>query len=157
MRSNRYRRHFQEHGYLLSLLSVRPKAVYNDGIARHWLRRFREDYFQKELQHIGQQEIWNSEVFADSLNGYDTWGYQDRYMEYREEPSKTTSEFRELLNYWHLSRIFESAPALNQTFIDCDPSKRIFSEQTNHSLWCFIRHRLVARRIVSRNASPRLF
>lgn len=154
-RSNRYRRHFQEHGYVHSLFSVRPKAVYTNGIQRHWLRRFREDYFQKELVHIGQQEIFNSEVFADPTNvGHETWGYTDRYREYRETPSDAVGEFRELLNYWHMGRIFQSAPALNQAFIDCIPSKRIFNEQTQHSLWCLVQHSLVARRIVPRNAVP---
>ncbi len=159
MRSNCYRRHFAEHGYILSLLSVRPKAVYSDGIARHWLRRFREDHFQKELQHIGQQEIWEGEVFAEDagLNQYDTWGYQDRYMEYREEPSKATSEFRGLLDYWHMARIFESSPALNQTFTDCDATKRIFSAQDNDTLWMMVRHQMVARRCVDRNASARIY
>lgn len=156
MRSNRYRRHFQEHGYVLSILSVRPKAVYSDGIARHWLRRFREDFWQKELQHIGQQEIWEAEVFADSATVYNTWGYQDRYMEYGEEPSKATSEFRSLLDYWHMARIFADAPALNETFIECNPTKRIFSEQTQHSLWMLVQHKMVARRLVARNAKPRV-
>ena len=157
MRSNRYRRHFQEHGYLLSLLSVRPKAVYSDGIPRHWLRRFREDYYQKELEHIGQQEVWKAEVFADAGDVYETWGYQDRYREYREEPSEATSEFKDVLNYWHMARIFEAAPALNAAFINCIPTKRIFSEQTQHSLWMLVQHSIVARRIVSRNATGRIF
>ncbi len=159
MRSNKYRRHFQEHGYVLSLLSVRPKAVYSDGVARHWLRKFREDHFQKELQHIGQQEIWEAEVFAndDGIGSYNTWGYQDRYMEYREEPSKATSEFRELLDYWHMARIFEALPPLNQTFTDCDATKRIFSAQDNDTLWMMVRHSMVARRLVDRNASARIY
>ncbi len=159
MRSNRYRRHFQEHGYIMSLLSVRPKAVYSDGIARHWLRRFREDHYQKELQHIGQQEVWEGEVFAEDegTGTYNTWGYQDRYMEYREEPSKATSEFRGLLDYWHMARIFEALPALNQTFTDCDATKRIFSAQENDTLWMMVRHNMVARRLVDRNASARIY
>ncbi len=158
MRSNAYRRHFTEHGYLISLLSVRPKAVYSDGIARHWLRRYREDFFQRELQHIGQQEVWNAEVFAESPgDDHGTWGYSDRYREYREEPSKATSEFRDLLDYWHMARIFESLPGLNQTFTDCVPTKRIFSEQAQHSLWMLVRHKMVARRAVSRNASAKLY
>ena len=156
MRSNRYRRHFQEHGYVLSLLSVRPKTVYMDGIERHWLRIFREDMFQKELQHIGQQEVWKGEVYAEAADAHETFGYADRYREYREAPSSATSEFRALLDYWHMARDFQAAPALNESFITCTPSKRIFSEQSQHSLWMLVQHSLVARRIVSRNASPRM-
>jgi len=66
MRSKRYRKFFTEHGYVVSLLSVRPKSMYMDGLHRTWNRRTNEDYFQKELQHIGQQEILNKEVYANA-------------------------------------------------------------------------------------------
>lgn len=74
-RSNRYRRTFEEHGYVLSLLSVRPKAMYLDGTSRHWLRRTNEDFWQKELQQIGQQEVWQGELNANALTQFDTFGY----------------------------------------------------------------------------------
>lgn len=156
LRSNAYRRFFEEHGFVLSFLSLRPKAMYQDGIDKQWLRVDKEDYFQRELQHIGQQEVLNNEVFADSVVGGEVFGYQDRYREYREHPSKISAEFRELLSYWHLGRKFGHMPALNGDFVKCAPSKRIFNEQTQHCLWIAAQHRLVARRLVSRNASGRI-
>ncbi|MBA7641607.1 hypothetical protein ES703_49292 [subsurface metagenome] len=158
MRSNKYRRHFTEHGYVMSLLSVRPKAMYQDGVPRHWLRQHREDFFQKELQHIGQQEIWNAELFAtdDDVEGHNTWGFSDRYAEYRSEASNVTSEFRNILDYWHMARKFEEPPVLNNSFTDCVPTKRIFSEQEQHSLWIFVQHRLAARRLVSKPQQSRI-
>lgn len=155
MRSNRYRRFFEEHGYVLSLVSVRPKAIYETGVDRHWLKRDREDYFQKELQFIGQQPVLKGELYMDEQS-QETFGYADRYREYREHPSKVAGEFRHLLAYWHLARNFDSSPALNKSFIECVPSKRIFNEQTQHSLWMAAQHSLVARRLVSRNASARI-
>ena len=79
MRSNKYRRTINEHGYIVTTLSLRPKTIYNDGIHREWLRLEKEDWFQKELQHIGQQPITKNEVYADSADGTDTWSYNDRY------------------------------------------------------------------------------
>ncbi len=160
MRSNAYRRHFNEHGYVHSLLSVRPKAMYNQGIERHWLRRDREEFWQKELQHIGQQEVWNGELWVDATptvaEMYAIFGYQDRYREYREAGSKVVSEFRDVLDYWHLARDFAAQPVLNQSFNDCDPSKRIFNVQNQDTLWIAAQHKLVARRLVSRNAQGRV-
>ena len=157
MRSNRYRRHIEEHGWIISLLSVRPKAIYQDGVHRQFLRLDKEDYFQKELQWIGQQEVFNSEVFADpAAAGRETFGYQDRYMDYRSVPSLVSAEFRDVLNYWHMARKFASAPVLNQSFTDCDATKRIHNDQTQHSLWIHTQHRMVARRLVARNAAPRI-
>lgn len=157
MRSNKYRRFIEEHGHIISCLSVRPKAIYTNGLQRNWLRRDKEDYFQKELQHIGQQEVYNNEVYADSsAAGMETFGYQDRYMDYREVPSHVSAEYRDILNYWHMGREFESPPVLNQSFTDCVPTKRIHNEQTHNSLWIMAQHKMIARRIVSRNASPKI-
>ena len=157
MRSNKYRRFIEEHGYIISMLSVRPKTIYQDGIHRGFLRTTKEDYYQKELEHIGQQEIYNNEIYADAANGMDTFGYNDRYREYREHPSRVSAEFRDTLDYWHMSRQFSSAPTLNASFVECNPTKRIYNASTNHALWIMCQNKMVARRLVSRNASPRIF
>ncbi len=160
MRSNAYRRHFQEHGYCFSLLSVRPKAMYIQGAERHWLRRNRDEFWQRELEHIGQQEVWDGELWMDATPTeaeiYSVFGYQDRYREYRESASKAVAEFRDVLDYWHLARDFAALPVLNQSFSDCDPSKRIFNVQNQDTLWIAAQHKLVARRLVSRNAAGRI-
>ena len=152
MRANAYRRHFNEHGYIHTLLSVRPRTIYTSGIHRTWLRQDREDFYQKELEFIGQQAVQNNEIYADPAAGGETFGYNDRYREYRENPSCVSGEFRTSLNYWHLAREFAQAPALNETFVQCDPSKRIFNEQTADSLWIMVQHRMVARRLLSKSA-----
>lgn len=157
MRSNAYRRTMEEHGYIVSLLSVRPKAVYANAIDRTWLKLDKEDFFQKELQHIGQQEIKNDEVYFGGNDGDLTFGYQDRYAEYRTGMNRVTSEYRDILNYWHLAREFTDQPVLNQSFTDCVPSKRIHNEQTQHALWCMCQHKIVAKRLVDRSATPRIY
>ena len=160
MRSNAYRRTFEEHGYCMTLLSVRPKAMYTNGIERHFLRRDREEFWQKELEQIGQQEIWDGEIFLDATPNvgemYSTFGYQDRYREYRESQNRIAGDFRTKIDYWHLARQFASKPVLNQSFTDCNPSKRIFNVQTDDTLWVAVQHRLVARRLVSRNATSKI-
>ena len=153
LRSNAYRKHFTEHGYIVSVLSVRPKTIYTSSIHRTWLRQDREDFFQKELQFIGQQEVFNHEIFAqDDSTGRQTFGYADRYREYREQASCVAGEFRDTLNYWHMGREFESPPVLNESFCTCIPTKRIYNEQTANSLWIMVNHRMVARRIVAKSA-----
>lgn len=157
MRSNAYRRTFEEHGYVLSFLSVRPKAMYLNGITRTWLRQDREQFWQKELEQIGQQEIFNAEVFADGTAAdLETFGFSDRYQEYKREPNRVSSEFKTTLNYWHLGRDFNTLPVLNQSFVDCDPSKRIFNVQDQHTLWIAAQHQLVARRLVRTGSSSRI-
>lgn len=152
-----YRRFFEEHGYVHSFISIRPKAIYTEGIDRTWLRRYRDDFFQRELQYIGQQEVWQNEVQADVNNTYDeVFGYQDRYREYREQNSQVAGEFRDILDYWHMGRTYATAPALNGAFVRCTPTKRIFQEQTQDALWMMVQHSAVARRLVNRSAAPRI-
>lgn len=150
MRSNRYRRSFEEHGYVFTMLSVRPKTIYSQGLPRTWNRRTKEDFWQVELQHIGQQEVLNKEVYAKHSQPNAKFGNQDRYDEYRRQESSVAGEFRTSeLNYWHLAREFSSDPALNASFVTCVPTERIFPVSTNDVLYVMAKHSIQARRLVA--------
>lgn len=159
MRSRRYRRFFEEHGVVLSLLSVRPRAIYVNGLNRMFSRWTKEDYWQKELEQIGQQEVFAREVFAqgDGVGGGETvFGYNDRYAEYKHIPSSVHAEFRDLMDYWHFGRSFANRPALNTDFVTCAPTKRPFAEQTQHSLWIMANNNIQARRMVRTGSGSRI-
>lgn len=151
LRSNRYRRFFEEHGYVISLLSVRPKSIYGNGLPKHLLRTTKEDFWQKELQHVGQAEVYNKEVYSGDSGPDDVFGYQDRYDEYRREESRVSGEFRSsTLNSWHLARLFAGDVALNSSFITCDPAEnRILQSTATDSLQIMAHHSMQARRLVS--------
>lgn len=155
VRSNRYRKYFEEHGYVFSFLSVLPKTMYAQGVSRTWNRRIKEDFFQPELQHVGQQPILNKEIYAASGTPDGTFGWQDRYDEYRRAESGIAGEFRSTLDYWHMARIFGSAPALNSSFVASNPTKRINQVTTADVLWIMANHSIQARRIVSAVGTPR--
>lgn len=157
MRSNRYRRFFEEHGYVHSFLSVRPKTIYAQGIPRTYNRRTKEDFFQKELQHIGQQEILNKEIFAAHSSPDNVFGYQDRYDEYRRTESTIAGQFRDTLDHWHMARIFGSDPALNATFVKSVPTKRVNAVQTEDVLWVMANHSIQARRLVAATGNSFIF
>jgi len=158
LRTNRYRRFFEEHGYVLTVLSVRPKTVYTQGLPRHWNRRTKEDFWQRELQHIGQQEVLNKELYAAHAEPNDTFGFQDRYDEYRRAESSVSGEFRESqLDYWHIAREFGSSPALNSSFVECVPSDRIFAAQDNDTLYVMANHSIQARRLVAKTGTSYIF
>lgn len=150
MRSNRYRKFFEEHGYIMSLLVCRPKTIYAQGLFRHWNRRVKEDYWQVELQHIGQQEVLNKEVYAAHASPDGTFGFQDRYDEYRRSESLIAGEFRDTtLDHWHMARIFSSSPALNASFVSAVPTKRIFASTSTDGLYVTAKHSIQARRMVA--------
>lgn len=152
LRSKRYRRFFEEHGYIISLLSVRPISVYPQGVDRHFLKTSRTDYYQKEFAHVGQQELDRSEIYA--LGGIPsapvTFGYENRYEEYRSHMSRVSGTFRGADNFWHLGREFAAPPVLNSSFTDCEPSNRIFADTASYHFQLMIKHSIQARRMVSK-------
>lgn len=157
-RTRKYRRFFEEHGHVHTLMSVRPKAMYVNGMGKNWGRRDKEDYYQKELETIGQQKVENMEIFADgTTNDRDAFGYSDRYRDYRHQRSEISKEFRSVFDYWHMGRVFDTqAPVLNAGFVQCTPTKRIHAVQTNDVLWCMINHSIQARRMVNTSAHSRI-
>lgn len=164
VRSNRYRRFFEEHGIVMTLMSVRPKTMYSGRVKRAWLRGqavaglvgTKEDYWQRELQHIGQQQLNNLE--ADSSAGVSsTFGFQDRYDEYRREESSVAGAFHSTLDVWHMSREFGSAPALNSTFVSCVPTNRIYANTAAAQLYVMANHSIQARRLVSQVGTSMTF
>jgi hypothetical protein len=153
LRSNGYRYFFEEHGFVISILTVRPKAIYANSVHRSFLRQDKEDYFQRELQFIGQQPVYDNEVYADSGNtSADIFGYNDRYAEYRSHPSSVVGDFLSDLDHYHQARIFGSAPTLNSDFVSGDATKRIHNVTARDALWVAVNHNIAARRLVSRSA-----
>jgi hypothetical protein len=157
IRSNRYRRFFEEHGYVITMISVKPKTIYGQGLPRTWNRRSKEDFWQKELEHIGQQEVLNKEVYLDHTTPDGTFGYQDRYDEYRRQESRISGEFRTTLNYWHMARLFSSDPTLNASFVSSNPTNRIYADQSSDQLQIMCGHSIQARRMVSASGTSFIF
>lgn len=156
-RGRRIRRFIPEHGYIMSLMCVRPIPVYAQGIERLWSKRTKEDFWQRELEHVGQQEVLNSEVFADGTTAdATTFGYQNRYDEYRRGVNVVTGEFRTNQDFWTMARIFKNRPALNADFVECNPTDRIFQvgEQNSDQLYCMVKNNVIAKRLVSKNGNP---
>ena len=154
MKTKRYRRFFNEHGLVLSLMSVRPITIYGQAMPRFLLKKSQTDFFQREFQHIGEQEVNNKELSPSSNTA--TFGYQDRYDEYRSAVSTTAGQFRpggSEVN-WTLMRDFTTAPVLNSGFITCYPSNRIFADKNVDQFQCMVRHSIQARRAISKTGRP---
>lgn len=155
MRTNRYMRMFEEHGYVFTLMAVQPKTMYTQGIHRTWSRTDKYDYFQPETQFIGDQEILQREIYADNATKNDVFGWTPRYQEYREQPNRIAGEFRQnSLDFWHQARIFSSAPALNAQFVRSNPTERIFAVPGQDVLYVTANHSLQARRVLAREGTP---
>lgn len=152
LRTRPYTRFFEEHGFVISLMSVRPKAMYQEGMNRHWMRDNRNDLWQKEYEAFGPQAITTKEIYAATASEATVFGYADRFREYREHPSYVSGLFGSTMDDWHMAREFGSAPTLNSAFVTCTPTDRIYNDVAFPELLCMVNHRLVARRLVSKTA-----
>lgn len=157
-RSRRSRHFFPEHGLVIFLAALRPKSLYTNSIPREFLRKSRFDFWQPELQHLGQQEITNKELNASNQNPDSVFGYSDRYNEYRFKQSQVCGEFRDLLQDWHLGRVLPNNTTLNADFVRCQPRTDIFAvtDTSYDKVYCSFSHSIQARRLITRRASPSL-
>jgi hypothetical protein len=146
----------EEHGYIIGIMSVMPKTAYQQGIPKTYLKNDTLDYFWPSFAHIGEQPVETQEIYAYTSNAAQTFGYVPRYAEYKFMPSRVAGDFRDELKYWHLGRIFDTEPALNGAFIQCDPTKRIFAvnDPTGDSLYCHVLNKIKAVRPMPKFGTP---
>jgi len=117
---------FVEHGVLIGMACVFADLTYQQGMNRMWSRRDRWDFYWPALAHLGEQAVLNQEIYAQGTSAdTQTFGYQERYAEYRYKPSQITGKMRSnaagSLDVWHLAQDFTALPALNASFIEENP------------------------------------
>lgn len=157
MKSNKFRKTFQEHGIVMSLVKVLPRTIYANAVHRSWLRRTKEDFWQPELELIGQQEVTNREVYSKSATPTDRFGYQNRYDDMRHMESRISGEFRTVLKDYHMAREFSSQPVLNSSFVTSNPRSDVYADTVDDQVYMAVHHRIAARRFLGPQRTPQTF
>lgn len=180
-KTNKFKKYFEEHGYVIGIMSVIPRSSYSQGIPRKFLKFDKLDYAWPEFAHLGEQEVMNKELYYDFVNdngsnldntnqdyiGNRAFGYQSRYSEYKQCSSRVCGDFKTTLDFWHLGRLFDGRPNLNGNFVQVTPddSKRIWAVQElvdpetgeakpiDH-MWVMINHRIKALRQLPYYGTP---
>lgn len=130
---------FTEHTLIIGLANVRADLSYQQGIPRMFSRRTKYDFYWPELANLGEQAVLNKEIYAVGTEQDDeTFGYQERWAEYRYHPNMITGQFRSTapltLDYWHLAQKFDSLPQLNEEFIEEHvPIDRVLAVSTSQA------------------------
>lgn len=128
--------HVQEFGVIMGIFSVMPKAAYQQGINRQWLRRTRYEWFFPEFAHLSEQAITVNEIYTSTVEADNNtvFGFCGAYDEMRVKQDMVCGNFRDTYDYWHIGRQFGSQPALNSSFITCTPRKDCFAVQNEDCL-----------------------
>ena len=116
-----------EHCIILGLACITCDLTYQQGLNRMWSRKSRMDEYWPEFAHLGEQPVYEREIYATGDDDADSavFGYQERYAEYRYIPSLITGKLRstdpQSLDYWHLAQVFSAPPSLSKEFIEEHP------------------------------------
>lgn len=160
-----YIKHYcKDRGYIMGIMSVIPRTYYQQGTRRMFLKSDKYDFATPQFANIGEQPIWNNEIYSvgADANGYDTFGYTPRYAEYKYIPSGVHGDFKGNLSYWHQGRIFDKAPVLNKSFVESDPSSRIFAvdegstTDENQKLYSLVQFKCKVKRTLPYFGTPHI-
>ena len=128
----------EEHGVILGLINLQPRAMYSQGLPRYFSKKDKFDFYFPEFANLGEQEVKMKEIYKpfDVVENPDeTIGYLPRYAEYKYIPSTIHGGFlTQGLEHWTMSRFFRSKPYLDENSVkvtpDSDDINRIWN-QTN--------------------------
>lgn len=158
--NNGFRHYFEEHGYVIGLMSIMPRTGYQQGVPRDFTKFDNMDFYFPEFAHLSEQEIKNQELYVSNDPTYNegTFGYTPRYAEYKYHESEAHGDFRGNMSFWHLNRIFTDKPNLNTTFVECNPSNRVFatSNTQDDKFWVQIYQDVKALRLMPKYGTPML-
>lgn len=120
---------FVEHGFVIGLACVRYDHSYQQGLDRKWSRRNKLDYYWPVFANIGEQPVYNKEIYMQSGTGDQqgalendaVFGYNEAWADYRFARSYISGEMRSnipnTLDSWHLADNYASLPSLSDGWI----------------------------------------
>lgn len=120
-----YSRKFNEHGLVMTVACLRYRHTYQQGVAKKWRRKVREDFYDPLFSTIGQQPVYTTELYAKA-GPEAIFGYREAWSELRNIPNTISGEVRSgvtnSLDIWHFADNYSSAPTLSQSFTEETPA-----------------------------------
>jgi hypothetical protein len=145
----------QEHGLIMALMVVYPRSQYIQGVPRYFLKRTTFDFYFPEFALIGDQEIFNAELFVtNTSNDRMPFSYTGRYDEYRYRESRIIGNLRDTFSYTHLARIFQNPPVLNGNFLKCIPRKDFLAVPSEPTFFFSVGNIITAWRPIPYHSNP---
>ena len=124
---NSVSKYFDEHGFVIAILSVVPVPNYSQLLPKHFLKTTDSlDYYSPEFGHIGLQAISNSEVSPLHVTSADkdgVFGYQRAWYDYLQSVDEVHGQFRTTLRDFVMNRVWDNLPVLGPSFTVIDPKQ----------------------------------
>lgn len=163
LRTHSFKKTFEEHGYIIGVMSIVPRSSYCQGIPKSYLKKDPLEFGYPDFAGLGEQEVKSAELYGyDGESFRDVFGYQQRYAEYKYSPSEFHGDFKGNLAYWHTGRLFNRPPKLNAQFVHINPVEsglnRIFNvlDDTEQHIYVQVYNKCMAARELPFYSSPGL-
>lgn len=121
---------FTKDDILIGLICVRADHTYQQGLPRQLTRTRRLDRYWPELSHIGNQPVYNYEIYAQGSSVVDSnnqiiddqvFGYKEAWQEYMYYTNRISgellSDYATSLDTWHYGDDYTSLPVLADAWI----------------------------------------
>lgn len=122
---NGFIKSFTEHGFIIGVCCVRPDRTYSQGIRKIFSRFDRLHYYYPVLANIGEQPIYNKEIFltnsTESVNPDEVFGYQEAWSEYRTQQGHLSGFMQPGINgtlaSWTYADDYSTTPYLSSQWL----------------------------------------
>lgn len=143
---------------LITLSFIQPQTYYWQGLPKHFARLDNMRFPSHEFQRVGEEPVYNYEIFAGGEKMHEIFGYNYRYAAEQTMLDEVHGDFRGDLKYWHTGRELPYLPPLGFGFMRVQPNahNQIFAYQDsrNNPFFIFTRHNLYHRMALSNNKAP---
>lgn len=143
-----------EHGYFIAIAHIMPQSQYNNIVPKYLLRKTRFDLPNPIFQHIGDEKVERQQIYPNSENPEEAFGYVPRFSDLSYLPSTIHGLFKGDMLHWTMARTFDNEPVLSASFRYGEPSKRSFAVQNQDEMAVQIGFNIKARRLFQKNAQP---
>lgn len=143
-----------EHGYFMAIAHIMPQSQYNNIVPKYLLRKTRFDLPNPLFQHIGDEKVERQQIYPNSENPEEAFGYVPCYSDLSYVPSTIHGLFKGDMLHWTMARTFDNEPVLSAAFRYGEPSRRSFAVQNQDEMAVQIGFNIKARRLFQKNAQP---
>ena len=132
---NSFDRFCEEHGVIMSYLTIMPQVTYAYGMSRDYSRLDQFDFAFPEFATLGMDAVYDSEITSISTNvphsDIQVFGYQGKYYDYKAKHSEEHGELLDTQDMYTFARKFNmydpnGRPKLNYEFVHCFPDLDMF-------------------------------
>lgn len=145
-----------EHSFVISILNVMPRSQYREFVPAYMFRKNRLDIPVPMMQGIGDQPVKREQIFPNSKNPDEAFGYIPQYSDLWYIPSALHGHMKDTFLHWNMARAYKTEPVLSAKWRYERPADRSFSVRNEDQMQIQIGFTLKARRPFARNIVPSL-